>query len=98
MKQERILKFEFMLKLDPEEMRSLGYQVIDLLIEHFETLRDKPVTSNLRRAELEARLREPMPQQGSSPDKVLEQLQLKIWDAFMHPDHPRFFAFIPTPS
>src|SRR6185312_12961206 len=26
------------------------------------------------------------------------ELQQKMWDAFMHPDHPRFFAFIPTPS
>jgi aromatic-L-amino-acid/L-tryptophan decarboxylase len=87
-----------MLKLTPEEMRSLGYRVIDLLVEHFETLSDKPVTLKLRRAELEARLREPVPQQGNSPDNILDQLKQKIWDAFMHPDHPRFFAFIPTPS
>jgi aromatic-L-amino-acid decarboxylase len=87
-----------MLRLDQEEMRTLGYRVIDLLIEHFETLPEKSATRNLRRAELEARFREPMPQKGNVPENVLNELQQKMWDAFMHPDHPRFFAFIPTPS
>lgn len=87
-----------MLKLTPEEMRSLGYRVIDLIIEHFETLSDKSATRNLRRPELEARFREPMPHLRTPPENVLKELQEKMWDAFMHPDHPRFFAFIPTPS
>ena len=87
-----------MMKLAHEEMRKFGYRVIDLLIEHFETLPDKSATRNLRRGELEARFREPMPQTGNLPEKVLTELQQKMWDAFMHPDHPRFFAFIPTPS
>lgn len=87
-----------MLKLTPDQMRSLGYRVIDLIIEHFETLPDKSATRNLRRAELEKRFRESMPQTGSSAEKVLDELQQKMWDAFMHPDHPRFFAFIPTPT
>ncbi len=87
-----------MLKLNRDEMRSLGYRVIDLIIEHFETLPDQSATQNLRRAELEARFREPMPQKGNMPENVLNELQQKMWDAFMHPDHPRFFAFIPTPS
>ena len=31
------------LQLSREEMRALGYKVIDRLVEHFENLRDKPV-------------------------------------------------------
>ena len=33
-----------------------------------------------------------------SAEAVLQEFRQKIQDAMMHPDHPRFFAFIPSPS
>ena len=49
------------LRLSREEMRTLGYRVIDMLVEHVETLPDKPVSHAHQgaRPRLEARLREP---------------------------------------
>jgi glutamate/tyrosine decarboxylase-like PLP-dependent enzyme len=87
-----------MLKLSAEEMRTLGYRVVDLLVDHFETISSKRVTNHLSRPELEARLREPIPKKGKSTEVVLQEFREKITDAMMHPDHPRFFAFIPSPS
>ncbi len=87
-----------MLKLSREEMRSFGYRVIDLLVDHFETISNQTVTNHLSRNELETRLREPIPKNGMSAEAVLQEFQQKIQDAMMHPDHPRFFAFIPSPS
>jgi glutamate/tyrosine decarboxylase-like PLP-dependent enzyme len=87
-----------MLKLSREEMRSFGYRVIDLLVDHFETIGNQRVTNHKSRPELESRLREPIPKSGMSPEAVLQEFQQKIQDAMMHPDHPRFFAFIPSPS
>src|SRR5687767_14991284 len=65
------------LELTPEEMRRLGYRVIDALVEHWTKLPEKRVTGLGGRAELEALLREPLPEAGSDPvalvDLVCEQ-------------------------
>lgn len=86
------------LELSREEMRALGYRVVDLLVEHIATLRDKPVTRWADRPAMEARLREPVPRAGSDPGAVLEQVETEVLSNLMHLDHPRFFAFVPGPS
>ena len=87
-----------LLSLDPEEMRVLGYRVVDFLIEHFTSLPDKPVTRKADRSTLEALLREPLPESGVSSLTVLEQVQRDVFTHIMHLDHPRFFAFVPSPG
>jgi aromatic-L-amino-acid decarboxylase len=86
------------LTLSGEEMRALGYRVVDMLVEHFENLREKPVTRKAGRAALEERLREPLPETGADPFRLLDQLQHDVFGHIMHLDHPRFFAFVPGPS
>ena len=86
------------LRLSGEEMRTLGYRVIDILVEHFDSLPGKPVTRGAERPALEKRLREPPPEKGSAAKDVLQQLQQDVFGNMMHVDHPRFFAFIPSPS
>ena len=86
------------LRLSTEEMRKLGYQVIDAIVEHYEDLPNKPVTRRADRPTLEERLRKPPPKEGSDPAEVLEELQRDVFASMMHVDHPRFFAFIPGPS
>ncbi|HZS76979.1 MAG TPA: aminotransferase class V-fold PLP-dependent enzyme [Ktedonobacteraceae bacterium] len=86
------------LEFSPEEMRSFGYRVIDMLVEHFDQVRDKPVTRRASRISLERSLREPIPEQGTEVNEVLEQLQQDVFCHIMHLDSPRFFAFVPSPS
>src|SRR6266581_5662159 len=86
------------LELSGEEMRTLGYRVVDILVEHFEHLRDKPVTRKADRPTLEKQLREALPGQGTDTAKVLEQVEQVVFSNIMHLDHPRFFAFVPSPS
>jgi aromatic-L-amino-acid decarboxylase len=86
------------LNLSREDMRALGYQVIDVLVEHFEGLPGKPVTRKADRPTLKARLREALPEHGSNALEVLDQLQRDVFSNIMHLDHPRFFAFVPSPS
>jgi aromatic-L-amino-acid decarboxylase len=86
------------LTLSREEMRALGYRVVDLLVEHFSALPDKPVTRKADRATMEARLREPVPEGGSDPLQVLDLVQRDVFANIMHLDHPRFFAFVPSPG
>ncbi|TEU16247.1 MAG: aminotransferase class V-fold PLP-dependent enzyme [Anaerolineales bacterium] len=86
------------LNLSREDMRALGYRVIDMLVEHFEELPEKPVTRKANRPTLETRLREAIPEHGSNALEVLDQLRQNVFSNIMHTDHPRFFAFVPSPS
>ncbi len=86
------------LKLSHNEMRQLGYCIVDRLIEHFETVESRPVLRVSSRAELEAKLREPLPEQPTDVHSLLDQLQRDVWSNIGHVQHPRFFAFIPGPS
>ncbi len=86
------------LQLSADEMRRLGYRVVDQIVEHFETLADKPVTRVTPRIELEAELREPLPEEPTPVDALLDQLQRVVWPNIGNVQHPRFFAFIPSPS
>src|SRR5262245_23512055 len=87
----------FQLQLSPEEMRRLGYRAIDEIVAHFEQLHDKPAIGVGTRAELEARLREPVPETPTEVDALFAQLQRDVWPFIGNIGHPRFFAFIPTP-
>lgn len=86
------------LSLDEKEMRRVGYRVIDMIVDHFAGISDKPVTRCRPREETERHLREPAPQSGAPIDQVLERLQGQVFDTIMHLDHPRFFGFVPSPS
>lgn len=87
------------LTLPREEMRSLGYAVVDALVEHFEGLPDAPVARRHPEASrLQGRLHEPAPESPTHPERVLEQLQSDVFSSMMHSDHPRFFGYIPGPS
>jgi len=86
------------LQLSPDQMRELGYRVVDQLVEHFSILADKPVMGVTSRVELEARLREPLPEHPADINALLDQLQRDVWANIGHTQHPRFFAFIPSPS
>ncbi|MBN2910192.1 aminotransferase class V-fold PLP-dependent enzyme [Polycladomyces sp. WAk] len=86
------------LHFTPEEMRKMGYQVVDRIVDHLCQLPDKPVTRNSSPAQLEKALGESLPEQGISFEKIMQQLDEVVFSQIMHLDHPRFFAFVPGPS
>jgi aromatic-L-amino-acid decarboxylase len=86
------------LRLSPEAMRAFGYRVVDCIIEHLETLRENSPSRRGTRAALEALLREPPPEHGEDPERVLETVLARVFTHMMHVDHPRFFAFVPGPG
>src|SRR5262245_14119201 len=86
------------LQLSSEEMRSIGYRIVDQIVEHFETLANKPVTHVSPRVELEADLREPLPEGPTPVDTLMHQSPRVVWPNIGNVQHPRFFAFIPGPS
>src|ERR671914_2447801 len=86
------------LSLPPEEMRRLGYRVVDRIVEHFETVGDEPPIRVGDAAELRAALGGPPPEEPSDPDAALDALFEQVLPFIQHGDHPRFFARIGSPS
>ena len=57
------------LTLDADVARRLGYRAVDALVERLEQLPDQPVGEAAGREEMEARLREPLPEHGCDPER-----------------------------
>ncbi len=79
-------------------MRALGYQVVDTLVEHFHEMGRGAPGKRLTRPELESRFREPPPESGMEPLELVRVATQAVFDSSLHVDHPRFFAFVPSPG
>lgn len=79
-------------------MRSLGYLVVDRLVDHWATLRDQPAGRRTGREELERLLREPPPEDGRDPEEVIRRVETDVLGHMGRVHHPRFFAFVPGPG
>ncbi|HEX5182564.1 MAG TPA: aminotransferase class I/II-fold pyridoxal phosphate-dependent enzyme [Allosphingosinicella sp.] len=86
------------LDLSGDEMRRLGHAMVEMLAAHFEGLADGPVGRRAPRAELEQLLREPIPETGQDPVALLERVRREVAPNTLHVNHPRFFAFVPSPG
>jgi aromatic-L-amino-acid/L-tryptophan decarboxylase len=86
------------LSLPPDEMRRLGYRVVDRIVDHLAELRDLPPIRTGDAAQLRATLGGPPPEAPGDPDATLDALFEQVLPFMQHPDHPRFFARIGSPS
>ncbi len=86
------------LKLDADEMRAMGYRIIDMLVDYTGAQSQFPVTRALDHATFDEILEEPLPEAGSDWRDVLEQFERQVLTTIDHLDHPRFFAYIPSSS
>jgi aromatic-L-amino-acid decarboxylase len=83
------------LALDPDTMRTMGYRVIDMLVDRMARLPDEKVLRIATRAEMAARLGEPPPDAGRDFASLVERLERDVLPFVGHFDHPRFFGYIP---
>src|SRR5437764_493706 len=60
--------------------------------------RDEPPIRTGSRADLEALLREPPPEEPGDVDAALDLLAGQVLAHMQHGDHPRFYARVPSPS
>jgi aromatic-L-amino-acid/L-tryptophan decarboxylase len=79
-------------------MRRLGYRVVDRIVEHFENVGELPPIRVGDAADLRAALGGPAPEEPGDPDAALDALFEQVLPFIQHPDHPRFFARIGSPS
>ena len=86
------------LKLHADEMREMGYRIIDMLVDYTGAQAQFPVTRALDHATFDEILEEPLPEDGADWRDVLEQFERQVLTTIDHLDHPRFFAYIPSSS
>ncbi len=86
------------LELSPAEMRELGYRVVDLIVDHFSRLPEKPVGRKGDPAALRGAFLEPPPDRAVPADEILACVERDVLSNIMNVCHPRFFAFVPSPS
>jgi aromatic-L-amino-acid decarboxylase len=86
------------LTLPEDEMRRLGYAVVDRLVAHAAGLRDLPPVRPGNAAELMAALGGPPPDGPGDLETELSRLIDDVIPYGQRGDHPRLFARIPGPS
>ena len=86
------------LGLETDEMRQLGYWVVDRVVEHFEQGADGPAISASPPADLRAALGGPVPEAPGDPIEAMRTLVEVALSNMQHGDHPRYFARVPGPS
>jgi aromatic-L-amino-acid decarboxylase len=86
------------LSLPPDEMRRLGYRVVDRIVDHLTELRELPPIRVGDAGELRAALGGPPSEAAGDPDAALDALFEQVLPFVQSGDHPRFFARIGSPS
>lgn len=86
------------LQLSADEMRQLGYQAVDLIIDHINHLKSKPVSETIDSDILRNKLTESIPENGADPKELLHFLNMNVFHQITHVDHPHFLAFVPGPN
>ncbi len=89
---------EPLLTLSKEEMKTFGYQVVDLLVSHFHNLNNQKIVSLADREQMDTLLQESIPLEPTSSGEVLDHV---VKNVLSHVDlltHPKYFSFVPSPS
>jgi aromatic-L-amino-acid/L-tryptophan decarboxylase len=86
------------LQLPRQEMQALGERALEMVIRHFETNRDNPTATTISREEAMRRLHTPLPESPTPPEELLDLLAREVFPNAFHADHPRFYAFVPSPA
>jgi aromatic-L-amino-acid/L-tryptophan decarboxylase len=84
------------LEMSDDLFRRVGYEVIDRIANHLQTLPAKRVSPGCQPHELRALMdaNAPLPQSGSDPEHLLHRAASILFDNSMHIGHPRFFGYI----
>jgi glutamate/tyrosine decarboxylase-like PLP-dependent enzyme len=80
-----------------EEIRRVGYRVVDLIAEHLAGLPSGPVFRPVPPAVAAAMLAESAPERGASPDAILDEVAAEVMPYPFGNGHPRFYGWVNSP-
>jgi aromatic-L-amino-acid/L-tryptophan decarboxylase len=80
-----------------DEIRRIGYRVIDLIAEHLSSLPARPVFAPVPLELAMAFMQEPAPQLGRDPEAILDLFRTTVEPYPFGNGHPRFFGWVNSP-
>jgi aromatic-L-amino-acid/L-tryptophan decarboxylase len=83
--------------MDQKEFRTLGHQVVDLLADYLDHIEEKRVFPDVEPRTVNRLFTESLPQEPSSPDTLLDEVQNKLFPYCTNVGHPGYMGLI-TPS
>jgi aromatic-L-amino-acid/L-tryptophan decarboxylase len=86
------------LEFDADTMRQMGYRVIDLLVDYWQSLPDHPIGRRADLANAGAAARRADPRRASTVRAGTGRVLQKVLPNIIKVDHPRYFAFVPAPN
>ena len=86
------------ISLSKKEMQKVGYKVIDTIVEHLTKIDNLKIHAQQSPAYLNKKLGGNIPTKGQNPLTLIEQAKQEVFGNVLHVDHPRFYAFIPSPG
>ena len=86
------------LALSKKEMQRIGYKVIDTIVEHLSQVEHLKVHAQKSPQYLNKKLGGDIPNKGLNPLSLIDQAKQEVFANILHVDHPRFYAFIPSPG
>ena len=81
----------------PEEIKRVGYKVVDIIADHLTTLPTRPVFRPVPTDVARRLHNEPMPVHGQDADEVLEAFLRGVEPYPFGNGHPRFFGWVNSP-
>lgn len=88
----------FKLELPSEDMKTYGYQVVDAIVEHLDSQKNKLPVAMGSREEMDNLFLEEAPEKGTSPDQVIDFVLEKVMTNSTDMSHPKSYSFVPGPS
>jgi glutamate/tyrosine decarboxylase-like PLP-dependent enzyme len=80
-----------------EEIKRIGYRVVDIVAEHLSQLPERPVFRVYPRERAQALESQPLPTDGATPDHILEGFRRDVEPYPFGNGHPRFFGWVNSP-
>ena len=83
--------------MDLREFREAGHRLIEILSDHLESVQDRPLFPEVEPRALHDAYAEPLPQEPSPLEDVIQTLEEKLLPFAAQVNHPGYFGYI-TPS
>ena len=84
------------LTLDPtsDEFRELGYRVVDTIADHYDRVEDVPTLTDATPEAVASEFDEPVPMEGTDPDRILDDWDERVYPYAAHQGSPRWFGYV----
>jgi hypothetical protein len=84
------------LKMDSNEFRKRGSEMVEYICQYLETLGDRRVTPSVEPGYLRNLIPGEAPMKPESWDQIMADVESKIMPGVTHWQHPRFHAYFPS--